>query len=412
MKSPFSFLRKQPNIDVDPKKVHNLLTRGVEDVFVKESLEKKLLSGKQLRVKLGIDPTSSKIHLGRAITLRKLKAFQDLGHQVVLIVGDFTALVGDPSDKLDKRPMLTPEKIRENLRDYKAQIAKVLDIGRVEFTFNSKWLSKLGFAEIATLAESFSVQQMTARRNFKDRLDKGQEISLRELLYPLMQGYDSVAVRADVELGGFDQLFNLKAGRVIQKHYGQPEQDVLTTAMLEGTDGRKMSSSWGNIIAIVDSADEMFGKLMSVRDELVSKYFLLCTDVSESEIAAGEAAVANGANPRDRKVQLAKAIVALYHDQAAADAAEQRFNNVFASGAMPDDAPTVSVAKGAILADVLVAEKIVSSKSDWRRLVDGGGVHIMGADGPNDKVTDYHFAVSADLDLKVGARRFIKICVK
>ncbi|MEK7645277.1 MAG: tyrosine--tRNA ligase [Patescibacteria group bacterium] len=408
----FSFLRKQPNINVDPKKVADILTRGVEDVFVKESLEKKLLSGKQLRVKLGIDPTSAKIHLGRAITLRKLKAFQDLGHQIVLIVGDFTALVGDPSDKLDKRPMLTPEKIRENLRDYKKQIGKIIDVNRTEFVFNSKWLSKLGFAEIATLAESFSVQQMTARRNFKDRLDKGEEISLRELLYPLMQGYDSVAVKADIELGGFDQLFNLKAGRVIQKHYGQPEQDVLTTAMLEGTDGRKMSSSWGNVIAIVDSADEMFGKLMSVRDELVSKYFLLCTDLSESEITAGEAAIATGANPRDRKVQLAKAIVALYHDQGAADAAEQRFNNVFASGAMPDDAPTVSVAKGAVLADVLVAEKIVSSKSDWRRLVDGGGVHIVGADGPKDKITDYHFAVSTDIDLKIGARRFAKIRTK
>ena len=175
----FSFLRKQPNINVDPKKVADILTRGVEDVFVKESLEKKLLSGKQLRVKLGIDPTSAKIHLGRAITLRKLKAFQDLGHQIVLIVGDFTALVGDPSDKLDKRPMLTPEKIRENLRDYKKQIGKIIDVNRTEFVFNSKWLSKLGFAEIATLAESFSVQQMTARRNFKDRLDKGEDISLR-----------------------------------------------------------------------------------------------------------------------------------------------------------------------------------------------------------------------------------------
>lgn len=412
MKSLFSFLGKQPNIDVEPKKVADILTRGVEDVFVKESLEKKLLSGKQLRVKLGIDPTSAKIHLGRAITLRKLKAFQDLGHQAVLIVGDFTALIGDPSDKLDKRPMLTPEKIRENLRDYKKQIGKIIDVDRAEFVFNSKWLSKLGFAEIALLAESFSVQQMTARRNFKDRLDKGEEISLRELLYPLMQGYDSVAVRADVELGGFDQLFNLKAGRVIQKHYGQPEQDVLTTAMLEGTDGRKMSSSWGNVIAITDSADDMFGKLMSVKDELVSKYFLLCTNMSEAEIAAGEAAVTSGANPRDRKVQLAKAVVALYHDQAAADAAEQRFNNVFSSGAMPDDAPTVSVAKGAVLADVLVANGVVSSKSDWRRLVDGGGVHIMGTDGPKDKITDYHFAVSADLDLKVGARRFLRVRVK
>jgi len=415
MKSPLSLLRKitkQPTVNTDPKKVADLLTRGVEDVFVKEALEKKLLSGRQLRVKLGIDPTSSKIHLGRAITLRKLKAFQDLGHQVVLIVGDFTALIGDPSDKLDKRPMLTPEKIRENLRDYKQQIGKIIDIDRAEFVFNSKWLSKLGFAEIALLAESFSVQQMTARRNFKDRLEKGEEISLRELLYPLMQGYDSVAVKADIELGGFDQLFNLKAGRVIQKHYGQPEQDVLTTAMLEGTDGRKMSSSWGNVIAIVDSSDEMFGKLMSVHDDLVSKYFLLCTDVTEAEIAAGETAVAGGANPRDRKVLLAKAIVSLYHGQASADAAEQRFNKVFASGAMPDDAPIISVSRDAVLADILVAENIVSSKSDWRRLVDGGAVHVMGADGSKDKITDYHFTVSANIDLKVGARRFLKIHVK
>jgi tyrosyl-tRNA synthetase len=227
-----------------------------------------------------------------------------------------------------------------------------------------------------------------------------------------MQGYDSVAVKADIELGGFDQLFNLKAGRVIQKHYGQPEQDVLTTAMLEGTDGRKMSSSWGNVIALTDTPEDMFGKLMSVRDELVSKYFLLCTDLSEAEIKAGEAAVASGANPRDRKVQLAKAVVALYHGQAAANAAEQRFNAVFASGAMPEDAPTVSVEKGALLADVLVSNKIVSSKSDWRRLVDGGGVHVMGADGPKDKVTDYHQAVSGDVDIKVGARRFLRIRTK
>lgn len=412
MKSPFSLLGKKPNINIDPKKVTDILTRGVEDVFVKESLEKKLLSGKQLRVKLGFDPTGPKIHLGRAITLRKMRALQDLGHQAVMLVGDFTALVGDPSDKLDKRPMLTPEKIKENLRDYKSQLAKIIDIDKAEFVFNSTWLSKLGFAEIAALAESFSVQQMTARRNFKDRLDKGEEISLRELMYPLMQGYDSVALKADIELGGFDQLFNLKAGRVIQKHYGQAEQDVLTTAMLEGTDGRKMSTSWGNVIAITDSPEDMFGKLMSVRDELVSKYFLLCTDLSEAEITAGEAAVASGTNPRDRKVQLAKAIVALYHDQAAADVAEQRFNSVFASGAMPEDAPTASVAKGAVLADVLVASGIVSSKSDWRRLVDGGGVHVMGADGPKDKITDYHFVVSADLDLKIGARRFLKVRMK
>ncbi len=408
MKLSFFGLRKGPIVDTDPKKVREILTRGVEDVFVKESLEKKLLSGKQLRVKLGIDPTGPKLHIGRAAVLRKLRAFQDLGHQVVLIVGDFTALIGDPSDKLDKRPMLTPAKIKENLKEYKKQIGKIVDVDKAEFVYNSTWLSRLGFAEIATLAESFSIQQMSARRNFKDRFDRGEEVSLREFLYPLMQGYDSVAVRADVELGGFDQLFNLKAGRVIQRHYGQEEQDVLTTAMLEGTDGRKMSTSWGNVITVMDDANDMFGKVMSVKDELVSKYFLLCTDMSTEEISAGEAEVAKGASPRDRKVRLAKAIVALYHGDKAANAAEERFNKVFSGGAMPDDAPEISVEKGAILADVLVANNVVVSKSDWRRLVDGGGVHMMSG----GSITDHRFAISSDLDLKIGSRRFIKIRVK
>jgi tyrosyl-tRNA synthetase len=215
--------------------------------------------------------------------LRKLRAFQDLGHIVVFIIGDFTAQIGDPSDKLEKRPMLTAEAIKHNLKTYKEQVGKIIDLSKAEFHYNSTWLSKLRFQEIAELAESFSVQQMTARRNFKDRFDKGEEVSLREFLYPLMQGYDSVAINADVELGGFDQLFNVKAGRVVQKHYGKPEQDVLTVQMLEGTDGRKMSSSWGNIIAIVDEPNDMYGKIMSVRDDLLTKYFLLCTDLSEEE---------------------------------------------------------------------------------------------------------------------------------
>ena len=405
-------------IDTDAQKVRELLTRGVEDVFVREALEKKLLSGRQLRVKLGIDPTGPKIHIGRAIILWKLRKFQELGHQVVLIVGDFTSLIGDPSDKLNKRPMLTPEKIAENLRDYKKQIGKILDLSQTEFVFNSKWLAKLGFAEIAQLAEAFSVNQMSARRNFKDRFDKGEEVSLREFLYPLMQGYDSVAVKADIELGGFDQLFNLKAGRVIQKHYGQPEQDVITFQMLEGTDGRKMSTSWGNVITIMDEPNDMFGKIMSVKDELVSKYFLLCTEASEVDIKAGESAVGGGANPRDRKVQLAKAIVSLYHGASAAEKAAENFSAVFSKGGIPEDAPVVKVRTGAFLAEVLVAEKVVSSKSDWRRLVDGGGVHVMSVAGTtnadpaetgDEKITDYHYKVEQNIDLKIGSRRFVKI---
>jgi tyrosyl-tRNA synthetase len=219
----------------DEKRIDDILNIGTKDIFVKEHLKNRLMSGKVLRVKFGIDPTGPKIHLGRAIPLRKLRQFQDLGHKVVLIVGDFTATIGDPSDKLEKRPMLTEADIKKNMKDYKNQLGKIIDLRKAEFVYNSKWLKKLGFREISKLAESFTVQQMSGRRNFKDRLDKEEEVSLREFLYPLMQGYDSVAVKSDIEIGGFDQLFNLKAGRIIQKHYDMPEQDVLTIEMLESS---------------------------------------------------------------------------------------------------------------------------------------------------------------------------------
>ena len=260
------------------------MERGVTSIVDRAHLENALDSGKTLRIKLGIDPTGPNIHLGRAIALRKLCAFQNLGHQAVLIVGDYTALIGDPSDKLSKRPMLTKTDVKKNLKNYKKQIGKILDLKKTEFRFNSNWLSKLKFQEISQLAESFSLQQMVERRNFKDRLDKREEISLHEFLYPLMQGYDSVAVKSDVELGGFDQLFNLHAGRVIQRHYGQKEQDLITVEMLEGTDGRKMSTTWGNVVTILDEPNDMFGKLMSLHDELIPKYLLLCTNTKEGEI--------------------------------------------------------------------------------------------------------------------------------
>ena len=260
-------------IITDEKKIDEILNKAVEECVDKDILREQLLSGKQLRIKLGVDPTGPKIHLGRAIPIRKLREFQKLGHKVVFIVGDFTAQVGDASDKTDKRPMLTKAKIDENLKDYKSQISKIIDVEKAEFVYNSTWLSKLTFNDVTEMAECFSVQQMLARRNFKDRYDAGVEISLREFLYPLMQGYDSVAVKSDVELGGFDQLFNLKAGRILQEHYGQEKQHILISSMLEGLDGRKMSTSWGNIITIVDEPADMFGKLMSLRDELIEKYF-------------------------------------------------------------------------------------------------------------------------------------------
>ncbi len=402
--SLFSFKSKQI-ISTDKQKIHEILTRGIEDVFVKESLEKKLLSGKQLRVKLGFDPTGGRIHIGRAILLRKLKAFQDLGHKVVFIVGDFTAQIGDPSDKIEKRPMLTREKIEENIKDYKRQVGKIIDVSKAEFHFNSTWLSKLGFQEIAELAETFSVQQMSSRRNFKDRFEKGVEVSLREFLYPLMQGYDSVQVKADIEIGGFDQLFNLKAGRIIQKYYKQPEQDVLTIQMLEGTDGRKMSTSWGNIITILDTPEEMYGKLMSTKDELLPQYFLLCTDLSKEEITKA----LDGVHPKEAKMHLAREVVALYHPRESVQKAEQDFIKTFSKGGVPENTPEVTVEAGTKLSDILLDAKLVSSKTEFKRLAEEGGVKNIETE---KALTDIHEVVTESITLKIGKRRFLKINIK
>jgi len=251
-----------------------LLERNVVDVVDRESLEKKL-KNKKLRIKLGIDPTGANLHLGRAIALRKLKNFQDLGHQIVLIIGDFTSLIGDASDKESRRPKLTKEQIGENMKNYRSQIGKILDVEKTEFRYNSEWLGKLNFEELLQLASLFTVQQLINRRNFKERFDGGNPIGFEEFMYPLMQGYDSVAVSADLELGGTDQLFNLMAGRKAQEFFGQPPQDIMTLEMLEGLDGRKMSTSYGNVINLTDEPDDMFGKVMSLKDELLIKYFLL-----------------------------------------------------------------------------------------------------------------------------------------
>jgi len=390
------------------KSINELLTRGVEEVFVLESLRQKLLSGKQLRVKFGIDPTGKKIHIGRASVFWKLRAFQELGHKIVLIIGDFTAQIGDPSDKLSKRPMLSKEQVQENLKDYKNQIGKILDLSKVEFVYNGQWLEKLGFQEISELAEGFSVQQMTARRNFKERFDKSEEVSLREFMYPLMQGYDSVAVKADVEIGGADQLFNLKAGRVIQKHYGQSEQDIMTLKMLAGTDGRKMSTSWGNVISIADEPDDMFGKVMSARDDLILDYFLLCTDAAAAEIEKIKSEMAAGKNPRDIKLDLAEKIVARYHGDKKSKTAHENFLSVFKSGNLPENIKEVKVKTGELLMDIVSREKLVSSKSDFRRLIAEGAVSNAET---KEKITDPFFKITNDLTIRIGPLRFLKIII-
>ena len=381
----------------DEKKVDDILTRGVEDVIMVESLKKKLLSGKQLRIKLGIDPTGPKIHLGRATVLRKLKQFQDLGHKVVLIVGDFTARIGDASDKIEKRPMLSQAEIKRNMRNYKKQIGKILDLRKTEFKYNSKWLKKLGFIEISELAESFSVPQMSARRNFKERLDRNDEVSVREFLYPLMQGYDSVAIKADVEIGGFDQLFNLKAGRKIQKHYNMPEQDILTTKMIYGTDGRKMSTSWGNVITIVDDPADMFGKVMSMHDEHIEDYFLMCTDLPKDEFEK------ELANPMEAKKKLGWEIVKLYHGENEANEAKEGWVNTFSKKEIPEN--VVEVENKETVVDVLISTSFIKSKTEARRLLEGGAV----TDLDEDKKIGLKDSFKSNHTYKIGKHQFIKI---
>ncbi|MDO8557928.1 MAG: tyrosine--tRNA ligase [bacterium] len=384
----------------------------VHSVEVKEHLEEKLRSGKKLRVKHGIDPTGPRIHIGRAISLWKLRSFQDLGHTIVLIIGDFTAQVGDPSDKLSKRPFLTKKQVVENLKGYLPQIWKILDKKKTEVRYNSTWLGKLKLQEIAKLAEIFSVQQMLARHNFKERLQKNEDISIRELFYPLMQGYDSVAVKADVEVGGADQLFNLHAGREIQKYYGQEPQDVLTTPMLVGTDGRKMSTSWSNIINITDTPNDMYGKLMAIDDAVTDEYFnLTCPHLPHSEIQEIIDALRGGSlSPKDAKMRLAREVVTLYHGFSAAEGAEKEFVRVFQKKETPQNIKEILLTgPGFVLVEFLVRENIVPSKNEAKRLMEQGGVELDGITHKDWRKSIQAGDIKDGAVLRVGKRQFFRL---
>jgi tyrosyl-tRNA synthetase len=369
--------------------ITTLLSRNVEEVIEREHFASALASGKKLRVKFGIDPTGSHIHIGRAVALWKLREFQDLGHKIVLIIGDFTAQVGDPSDKLEKRPFLTKSQVKTNLKGYLAQLRKIIDLKKTEVRYNSEWLAKLNFREISELAELFTFQQILERRNFKERLSRQQDISYREGMYALMQGYDSVAIRADVELGGTDQLFNLLAGRKIQHAYGQKPQDVMTTRMLLGTDGRKMSTSWGNVINITDEPGEQFGKIMAMSDEVMGEYAELATGMSEKELA--DFAERAKRDPKTAKMKLASTVVARYHGEAKAKKAAENFEKVFSKKELPDDIKIISpvaLASGTLPA-LLKEEGVVKSNSEGWRLIHEGGVSVDGI-----KITDPKYPVA------------------
>lgn len=382
--------------------ISELLTRTVSEVIDKKHLESALNSGKKLRVKLGIDPTSPNLHIGRAVALWKLRAFQDLGHEVVFIVGDFTGLVGDTSDKDSERPMLTEAQVKANMKTYQEQAFKILDPKKTEIRYNSEWLAKLGFVEIAKMASLFGLHEFESREVIARRLKAGKRVSFHETMYPLMQGYDSVAVKADVELGGTDQRFNLLAGRTIQPLYEQQPQDILMTNLLEGTDGRKMSSSWGNVINLTDEANDMFGKIMSIADDLIIKYFEYATRVLMSEIKRLEKELKAGANPRDIKLRLAEEIVTLYHGKLAASTAAREWSKVFSSKEKPSEIAEMKV-KSKNIVGVLVETKLASSKSEAKRLIEQNGVKV------NDEVVTEDIKVPSSSIIQVGKRKFIKI---
>jgi tyrosyl-tRNA synthetase len=358
-------------------KIKNLCSKGVEKIIDEKHLITALNSNKKLRIKYGIDPTGEKIHIGRAISLWKLKEFQDLGHKIVLIIGDFTALIGDPSDKLHKRPFLTKEQIEKNMKNYLPQIGKILDLKKVEVCYNSHWLEKLNFYEISRLAEIFSVSQILERRNFRIRFQNKEEISLRELLYPLMQGYDSVAVKSDVEIGGSDQLFNLLAGRKIQEFFKQKPQDIMTVKMLLGTNGEKMSTSVGNVINITDSPDDQYGKVMSIKDDIVFDYLELATDISMEELEQLKSDFqSKKIKIYDLKKLLAYKVVERYYGKKLALEAQNNFVKIFSQKNLPIKAKSLVIAKNISALELVIKSKIAKSNSEARRLIIQGGLKV------------------------------------
>lgn len=388
------------------------LQRGAEEILVEDEFLEKLKSQKTLRVKLGFDPTAPDIHLGHTVVLNKLRQFQDFGHQVVFLIGDFTAMIGDPTGKSATRPPLSKEQVLANAETYKTQLFKVLDEDKTEVRFNSEWLGQLDATDVIKLASTHTVARMLERDDFNKRFSSNQPIAIHEFLYPLMQGYDSVVLKADVELGGTDQKFNLLMGRELQKHFKQSPQTVLMTPLIEGLDGvKKMSKSLNNYIGITDKPDEMFGKIMSVSDDLMWRYFELLSFKPLAQIEAWKKEMAEGKNPRDIKFELGMEIVDRFHNAGDGEKAKNTFIERFQQGAMPEDIPevTVNTEEGSMaIANLLKQANLVNSTSDAMRMIKQGAVKIDG-----EKVSDAKLQVQAKSEhvYQVGKRRFAKVTV-
>ena len=394
-----------------------ILRKGAAEIIREEDLraklEKSARTGVPLRVKYGADPTAPDIHVGHTVVIRKLRAFQELGHTAIFLIGDFTGLIGDPSGKNATRPQLTREEIAANAETYKAQIFKLLDPQKTVIDFNSRWMDKLGSDGLVRLASRVTVKQILERDDFQKRLGEERPVALHELLYPLVQGYDSVALEADVELGGTDQKFNMLVGRNLQREYGQEAQVVITTPLLEGTDGvQKMSKSYGNYIGINEPPQEMFGKIMSVSDDLMWRYYELLTDLRADQIADRRDAAARGeVNPRNVKVELAKLVIADFHTREAAEAAEEDFNRVFKRKEVPDEIEERTLPsnpQGWDLSFLLVTVGLADSKAEARRLIQQGGVYV---DGERQMFVNTKTLWKAGMStlIKVGKRRFVRV---
>lgn len=394
----------------DPDTVFQELQRGVEEILVEDELKERLRSGRPLRVKTGFDPTAPDLHIGHTVLVNKMRQFQTFGHEVVFLIGDFTGLIGDPSGKNATRPPLSRQQIEENAATYEEQVFKILDRDQTRIEFNSKWGNALGAEGMIRLAARHTVARMLERDDFSRRYQNGEPISIHEFLYPLMQGYDSVALEADVELGGTDQKFNLLVGRELQKQYGQKPQVVLTMPLLEGLDGvQKMSKSLGNAIGITEPAAEMFGKLMSISDDLMWRYFELLSFRSVVEIRALRRSTEEGANPRDVKYELALEIVTRFHSKSAADRAKRAFVDRFQKGVLPEDLQEVDVdskGEGMSVTHVMRAAGLVASTSEGLRLIDQGAVRIDG-----ERVSDRALQLprGSRVVVRVGKRRVARI---
>ena len=388
------------------------LKRGAEEILVEEELLAKLKTGKRLKIKAGFDPTAPDLHLGHTVLINKLRTFQELGHEVIFLIGDFTGMIGDPTGKNVTRKALTKEDVLANAETYKEQVFKILDPAKTTVAFNSTWMDKLGAAGMLKLASRQTVARMMERDDFKKRYANGQAIAIHEFMYPLVQGWDSVALEADVELGGTDQKFNLLMGRELQKSEGQRPQTVLMMPLLEGLDGvQKMSKSLGNYIGITDTPTEMFGKIMSISDVLMWRYYELLSFKPLEEIEGYKTEIENGKNPRDVKIDLAKELIERFHDETSAQAAHDEFINRFQKGALPDDMPelTITAENGEIaIANLLKEAGLVTSTSDAFRMIKQGAAKI-----DKEKVTDRSLVISAGTTAvyQVGKRKFARITV-